>query len=104
VPRIQETVGAIEALLAANSALVRRIGEDTDAGKFPGMAEAGLVKHVVTNNAIEVTSLALSLCGNHGLSQNNDLERHHRNALCGRIHAPQDDTIRIAAGRAALGL
>jgi alkylation response protein AidB-like acyl-CoA dehydrogenase len=104
VPRIQETVGAIEALLATNSALLRRIGEDTDAGKFPGMAEAGLVKHVVTNNAIEVTSLALSLCGNHGISRHNDLERHHRNALCGRIHAPQDDTIKIAAGRAVLGV
>ena len=104
VPRIQEAVGRIEALLAANTALLRGVGEDTDKGKVLGLAGAGLVKNVVTNNAISVTSLALSLCGNHGLSQSNALERHHRNALCGRIHAPQDDTILMAAGRAALGL
>ncbi|HVW72240.1 MAG TPA: acyl-CoA dehydrogenase, partial [Rhizomicrobium sp.] len=103
VPRIQEAVGKIEALLAANAALLRGVGEDTDKGKVLGLAGAGLVKNVVTNHAIEVTSLALSLCGNHGLSQSNALERHHRNALCGRIHAPQDDTILMAAGRAALG-
>jgi alkylation response protein AidB-like acyl-CoA dehydrogenase len=104
VPRIQEVVGTIEGLLAVNAALLRGIGEDTDRGKVLGLAGAGLVKQIVTSNAIEVTTLALSLCGNHGLSQSNDLERHHRNALCGRIHAPQDDTIRLAAGKAALGL
>jgi alkylation response protein AidB-like acyl-CoA dehydrogenase len=104
VPRIQETVGQIEALLASNAALLRNLGQDTDRGLVLGLAGAGLVKNVVTNNAIAVTGLALSLCGNHGLSQANALERHHRNALCGRIHAPQDDTILIAAGRAALGL
>jgi alkylation response protein AidB-like acyl-CoA dehydrogenase len=104
VPRIQETMGQIEALLASSAALLRTLGEDTDRGRVLGLAEAGLVKTVVTSSAIEVTTLALSLCGNHGLSQANDLERHHRNALCGRIHAPQDDTIRLAAGKAALGL
>ncbi len=104
MPRIQETVGTIEGLLAANAALLRNIGEDTDRGKVLGLAGAGLVKQIVTSNVIEVTTLALSLCGNHGLSQSNELERHHRNALCGRIHAPQDDTIRLAAGKAALGL
>ncbi|HVV27998.1 MAG TPA: acyl-CoA dehydrogenase family protein [Rhizomicrobium sp.] len=104
VPRIQEAVGTIEGLLAANGALLRTLGDDTDADVASGLGGAGLVKNVVTNNAIEVTTLALALCGNHGLSQGNALERHHRNALCGRIHAPQDDTIRIAAGKAALGL
>jgi len=104
VPRLQEALGEIEALLAVNTALLRTLGEDTDRGVVLGLAGAGLVKHTVTNNAIAVTTKALSLCGNHGLSQANALERHHRNALCGRIHAPQDDTILMAAGRAALGL
>jgi len=104
VPRLQEAVGEIESLLAANAALLRTLGEDTDQGLVLGLAGAGLVKHTVTNNAIAITTKALSLCGNHGLSQANALERHHRNALCGRIHAPQDDTILTAAGRTALGL
>ncbi len=71
VPRIQETVGQIESLLAANRALLRGIGEDTDRGTMLGLAAAGLVKQAVTNNTIAVTTLALSLCGNHGLSQSN---------------------------------
>ena len=47
---------------------------------------------------------ALTLTGNHGLSRTNPLERHLRDVLCGRVHNPQDDTIKIAAGRLALGL
>lgn len=104
VPRLQEAVGEIEALLASSQALLNELGNKTDRGLVPGLSGAGLVKKIVTSNAIAVTSRALSLCGNHGLSQSNALERHHRNALCGRIHAPQDDTILLAAGKAALGL
>jgi hypothetical protein len=32
------------------------------------------------------------------------LERHHRDILCSRIHTPQDDTILLNAGKAALTL
>ena len=47
---------------------------------------------------------ALKLTGNHGISRNNPLERHHRDVLCGRIHSPQEDTVRVGAGRLALGI
>ena len=66
------------------------------------MAATALVKHTVTNNAIEVVSEAVALVGNPGLSRRNPLERHLRNVLCSRIHTPQDDTILGNAGRAAL--
>jgi alkylation response protein AidB-like acyl-CoA dehydrogenase len=59
------------------------------------------MKHSVTSNVIAVTGRALELTGNPGLSRNNPLERHHRNALCSRIHTPQDDMILATAGRAA---
>ena len=45
-----------------------------------------------------------TLIGNHGLSRRNPLERHLRDVLCGRIHTPQDDSVLLAAGKAALGL
>ena len=58
--------------------------------------ESNIVKLTVTNNAVAVVEDALSLAGNHGLSRTNPLQRHYRDALCGRVHTPQDDTTRIS--------
>lgn len=104
VPRIQEAVGAIEAKLQVNDSLLRDLGREVDDGLVPSLGRVGIVKSMVTNNAIEITTAALRLSGNNGTSLGNPLERHHRDALCGQIHAPQDDTIFAAAGRAVLGL
>jgi alkylation response protein AidB-like acyl-CoA dehydrogenase len=60
------------------------------------------LKLAVTENAITAVEQALKLSGNHGISRHNPLERHYRNVLCARIHSPQEDMVRIAAGRAAL--
>ena len=57
---------------------------------------------MVTNNVVRALELALSITGNHGLDRANPLERHYRDALCGRVHAPQSDSILTNAGRAAL--
>ena len=46
----------------------------------------------------------MRLTGNPGLARANPLERHYRDVLCARIHTPQDDSIRLTAGRLALGL
>ena len=66
--------------------------------------ESNIVKLTVTNNAVTAVEEALSLTSNHGLSRNNPLERHYRDVLCGRVHTPQDDATRVAAGRLALNL
>ena len=66
--------------------------------------ESGIIKQVATENAIAAVEAALKLAGNHGISRLNPLERHLRDVLCGRIHSPQEDTVLVAAGRAALGL
>lgn len=101
LPRVQETLGEIEALLLANRVLLDELTERADAGAPPDVVSAGLVKYTVTNHAIRVTELALQLSGNHGLSRRHPLERHHRDVLCSRIHTPQNDAILVAAGRAA---
>lgn len=104
LPRVQQTVGEIEALLWANDALLGDLARRTDAGTPPAPAESGLVKFNVTGNAVRAVELALQLTGNHGLSRKNPLERHWRDVQCSRIHTPQNDSILVNAGRAALGV
>ncbi|MET0542333.1 MAG: acyl-CoA dehydrogenase family protein [Variovorax sp.] len=100
--RVQETVGEIEALLRIDRVLLDDAAASVDSGHAPAAADSGLVKYTVTNNAIRVVELALQLSGNHGLSRQNPLERHHRDVLCGRVHTPQNDAVLVAAGRRAL--
>ncbi|HSI61170.1 MAG TPA: acyl-CoA dehydrogenase family protein [Ideonella sp.] len=101
VPRVQQSVGEIDALLWANDALLNGLVQATDAGNPPSATESGLVKFNVTGNAIRAVDLALQLTGNHGLSRSNPLERHYRDVLCSRIHTPQNDSILQAAGKLA---
>lgn len=102
LPRSQEVVGRIEVLLRTNARLVDSFAAEADADANPEAEDAHVIKSVVTNNVVEVCDLALSLCGNHGLTRANPLERHLRDALCGRVHTPQDDSVRTMLGRAAL--
>ena len=102
--RAQEVLGAIEARLQVNARLIDSVSRDFDEGKFVSPVEGNIIKLTVTNNAVAAVEDALSLSSNHGLSRANPLERHYRDVLCGRVHTPQDDATRIAAGRLALGL
>ena len=104
LPRAQEVLGGIEARLGVNARLIGSFADDFDDNLPLSAIESNIIKLTVTNNAVAVVEDALSLAGNHGLSRANPLQRHYRDALCGRVHTPQDDTTRIAAGRLALGL
>ncbi|MFT3691374.1 acyl-CoA dehydrogenase family protein [Paenirhodobacter sp.] len=101
LPRMQEALGAIEERLVVNRRLIRSAAAEVDAG-VP-LPEAAILKHVATENAIAAVEQALKLAGNHAIARRNPLERHYRDVLCGRIHSPQEDSVRITAGRAALG-
>jgi len=96
LPRFQAAVGEIDALLHANAALLDGLAADVGSG------QAALAKVVVTRNVIAVAEQAVALIGNAGLTHHHPLQRHLRDALCSRIHSPQDDTILTNAGRAAL--
>ena len=102
VPRLQEALGGIEALLLTNRILLSSLSAAVDGGTPPSQSDALLVKYTVTNNAIDAVARALEVTGNPGLSRDNPLERHHRDVLCARVHAPQNDMILTGAGRAAL--
>ena len=101
LPRFQEAVGEIDARLLTNRILIENAASETDLGAPPSSSESGLIKMTVTSNAITAVERAIELVGNPGLSRVNELERHLRDVLCSRIHTPQNDTILIAAGRAA---
>lgn len=103
--RFQEAVGEIDGRLAVNRRLIAGAAAEVDADPLSLTAtEAGLIKRTVTDNAIKAVERALELTGNRGLDRTNPLERHYRDVLCARIHTPQNDSILIAAGRAAFGL
>ncbi|HLF70697.1 MAG TPA: acyl-CoA dehydrogenase family protein [Dehalococcoidia bacterium] len=103
LPRFQSAVGEIEALLYANDRLIYTLAADVDSGRrTPLPAEGEFVKQIVTENAIRATHMAVELTGNPGLSRANPLERHYRDALCGRVHSPQADVVFAGAGRTAL--
>jgi alkylation response protein AidB-like acyl-CoA dehydrogenase len=101
LPRFQEALGSIEALLWNSRALLDRAIEAVDRGEPLGVREGNLLKFIVTNNGIAAVEKAIELTGNHGLDRRNPLLRHYRDALCGRIHTPQNDAILTAAGGAA---
>jgi alkylation response protein AidB-like acyl-CoA dehydrogenase len=96
LPRFQELVGGIDALLLQNRVLLRAAAH----GELP-VSEGGLVKHVVTENAIAAVEKAIAASGNPGLSRHNPLQRHYRDVLCGRVHTPQGDAVLTGAGKAA---
>lgn len=102
LPRVQETVGRIEALLLSNQRLIASLARELDAGAQVALADSGLIKTLVMRQAVETVQEALALTSNHGLSRRNPLERHLRDVLCGRIHTPQEDSALVLAGREAL--
>jgi len=63
--------------------------------------EPGLVKHIVSESAIDAVERAISLIGNPALTRAHPLERHLRDVLCARVHSPQSDSALRAAGVAA---
>jgi alkylation response protein AidB-like acyl-CoA dehydrogenase len=96
LPRFQELVGRIDALLLSNRVLLDAAAE----GRLPA-SEATQIKYLVTHQAIKAVELGIEAIGNPALARGNPLERHYRDVLCSRIHTPQDDAILGAAGRAA---
>jgi alkylation response protein AidB-like acyl-CoA dehydrogenase len=102
LPRFQTAAGEIQALLYASERLIYGCAGDIDAGRAESGRQAPIVKYHTTTNAIRAIDIMLSLIGNPGLMRRHPLERHHRDILCSRIHTPQDDTILLNAGKAAL--
>ncbi|GJF34532.1 acyl-CoA dehydrogenase [Kitasatospora sp. NE20-6] len=102
LPRFQSAVGEIDIALSGAERLVGALAAAVDAGE-PGAAEESAgAKLLGTRAAIDAVQQAVALVGNHGLTHHHPLQRHLRDVLCSRVHTPQDDTVLLALGRAAL--
>jgi alkylation response protein AidB-like acyl-CoA dehydrogenase len=114
LPRFQLAVGEIEALIYNNDRLIYDFTKSFDerqqnpeahrGSPSPTRGDSSLIKVLVSRNVIKSTELALSLVGNPGLSRHNPLERHYRDALCSRVHTPQDDFVLLETGKVGVGL
>ncbi|MFT8717914.1 acyl-CoA dehydrogenase family protein [Acetobacter sp.] len=98
LPRFHAVIGEIDGLLLTNQALLDFALAKAE-NQTISLTEAGQIKRLVTENAIAAVARAVEVTGNPGLSQDNPLERHYRNVLCGRIHTPQADAVLEGAGR-----
>jgi alkylation response protein AidB-like acyl-CoA dehydrogenase len=100
--RMQITLGEIDAIRHTATTLLLATAQKVDAAPATlTPEEPGLVKHIVSEGAIEVVQKAVALIGNPGLTRAHPLERHLRDVLCARVHSPQSDTILKAAGVSA---
>jgi alkylation response protein AidB-like acyl-CoA dehydrogenase len=52
-----------------------------------------VVKLFVRDAVVDASDRAVQLAGGGGLVLENTLERHYRDALCGRVHGPADDIV-----------
>ncbi|GCD52570.1 acyl-CoA dehydrogenase family protein [Acetobacter pasteurianus] len=104
LPSMRDAVGGFTITLHMNAMLLRLYATDVDAARPSDelKAHAAVIKTRVVDAAADFTSALLGLAGNAGLSAHNPLERAHRDALCGRIHAPHAELLRRIAGQHAL--
>lgn len=102
LPRFQAAVGEIEALVVGAEELLFGLARRLDHGDPDAYARAGIAKLISTRAAIQAVEQAVALVGNHGLTLHSSLQRHYRDVLCGRVHAPQDDAIVAAVGARVL--
>lgn len=105
LPTVRLRLGEIEALILASRRLLYGLAADWVG--HPDLrpqlrAQAPLVKHVATNNAVRVTDLALRIAGGSGLQRTMRLEQLFRDARAGLINAPPDDSVLQNAGKLAV--
>jgi alkylation response protein AidB-like acyl-CoA dehydrogenase len=101
--RIQTVAGEIDLQIATAETLLygtllRIANGDESVGP-----QITVIKSAINRAVISATQTAVAALGNPGLTRHNDLERHLRNALCVRVHPPQEDAALLAAGRRVLG-
>jgi len=97
--RIQTVAGEIDLQITQAETLLHGALLRLAAGENPNLSA---VKVAIARSVIAATQTAVAALGNPGLSRHNPLERHLRDALCIRVHPPQEDAVLLAAGRQIL--
>jgi len=100
--RMQMALGEIDAIRHAAATLLAATAQKVDSAPASlTPEEPGIVKHIVSEGAIDAVQKAVALIGNPALTRAHPLERHLRDVLCARVHSPQGDSVLRAVGIAA---
>ncbi|WP_436531219.1 acyl-CoA dehydrogenase family protein [Actinoplanes sp. HUAS TT8] len=97
--RIQSVAGEIELQITQAETLLHGALLRLAAGDQPDLSA---IKVAIARSVIAATQTAVAALGNPGLSRHHPLERHLRDALCIRVHPPQEDAVLLASGRRVL--
>jgi alkylation response protein AidB-like acyl-CoA dehydrogenase len=104
----QQTVRLDFARLRVEVDRTRALLEDTLTALESGRADAMLrvleVKFVASEAALQVTDLAMKVCGGAAFRKELGIERRFRDARAARVMAPTSDALLDFVGRATLGL
>jgi len=97
--RIQAVAGEIDLQIVQAETLLHGALLRYEAGDPGFPTQLSAVKVAIARSVIAATQTAVAALGNPGLSRRHSLERHLRDALCIRVHPPQEDAVLIASGR-----
>ncbi|GIM91990.1 acyl-CoA dehydrogenase family protein [Paractinoplanes toevensis] len=100
--RIQAVAGEIDLQIVQAETLLHGALLRLEAGDTAFLPELSAVKVAIARSVIAATQTAVAALGNPGLTRHNPLERHLRDALCIRVHPPQEDAVLLAGGRRVL--
>lgn len=101
--RIQTVAGEIDLLISQAETLLYGAILRLQSGDPAVLPELSNLKVAIARSVVAATQAAVGALGNPGLTRHNPLERHLRDALCVRVHPPQEDTVLRASGRRVLG-
>ncbi|MGI9253055.1 MAG: acyl-CoA dehydrogenase family protein [Thermomicrobiales bacterium] len=108
LPTIQNRVAEMELKLWQAGTVLSATAErwqTTPIEERAGMDwEMAATKHTVTNNAIQVTDLAMRVVGASAMSRDMPLERYNRDVRAGLGQPPMDDVALTIIGKRALGV
>ncbi|GAA2532446.1 acyl-CoA dehydrogenase family protein [Winogradskya humida] len=102
--RIQAVAGEIDLQIAQAETLLYGALLRIEAGDTAFLPQLSAIKVAIARSVIAATQTAVAALGNPGLSRHNPLERHLRDALCIRVHPPQEDVVLLAGGRRVLSI
>lgn len=107
LPAVQQKIAQIDVLLLQSRATLYSTIETWES--YPDLRsqigwQFAAAKHIVTNNAIAVTDLAMRIVGSAGQFKHYPLERYFRDVRSGIGNPPIDDIALSIVGKAALGL
>ncbi len=95
-PHVKQKIGEIGILISSSKFLLYSLAEKWDNHvnlREELTDEVSIAKYTITNNAIKIVELAISIAGGHALSKDFPLERYFRDVQCGLYNPPHNDMI-----------